>query len=232
MTALTHPQIPLSLPLRESSTLGTFVPGDNEGVLASLRQQVKSGGQLYLWGDTGAGRSHLLEGAVREVLQTGGSACLLSASEMLATHVELLESLEQMQLIAIDDINLLAGRKDWEEALFHLYNRVMAQSGALLFSSNAPPSTSGFNLPDLSSRLAAGPVFQLQPLNDDARTQLLVQRAAGRGLELGEEVARYIVMRAPRSNAALMACLDQLDQGALIHKRRPTLPFIKELLGW
>lgn len=225
-------QLPLTLPLRESSTLQSFVVGRNEALLAALAALPGQAGQLYLWGEPGNGRSHLLEALVRQVLSSGDGACLLSGDELLRTHPAVLEGLESMSLVAIDDVNQLAGNSAWEEALFHLYNRVRAEHGAMLFSASLPPSQSGFGLPDLASRLAAGPVFQLHPLDDAGRQQLLVSRAAARGLAMTEEVAGYLLVRSARDPAALLAQLELLDRQALVHQHRLTVPFVKKVLGW
>lgn len=225
-------QLPLSLPLRDSSTLESFVAAPGSSVQAAVRQLLDIPGQIYVWGAAGTGRSHLLEAAVRQALVQGRRACLFSAREMLATDVALLEGLEQQDCLAIDDIDALAGRPDWEEGLFHLYNRLVANGCSFLCSAALPPAAAGFVLADLASRLAAGPVYHLGQLDDGARAELLVRRAAGRGLDLGQDVAAFIALRAPRTNSALLSCLDQLDRAAWEHKRRLTLPFVKETLGW
>jgi len=225
-------QLPLMLPLRETSTLESYVTGANQALMASLSRLPAETEQVYVWGDAGSGRSHLLEAVVRRALSGGQAACLLSGAEMLQARVALLEGLESMALIAVDDIDRLAGKPDWEEALFHLYNRVRASGGSLLFSAAQPPAAAGFALPDLASRLAAGPVYQVQPLDDSGRQQLLVARAAARGLEMGADVARFLLMRAPRAPAALLAQLDRLDREAMAQQRRLTVPFVKKVLGW
>ena len=228
----TPQQLPLTLPLRESSTLESFVAGDNQALMTLLVEMPANVGQAFIWGDPGTGRSHLLEASVRRALGRGMSACLLSGSEMLRAAPAMLDGLESMALVAIDDVDDLSGRKDWEEALFHLYNRIQAEQGMMLFTARQPPAGAGFRLPDLSSRLAAGPVFQLHPLDDEGHLLLLQRRAQARGLVLGEEVARYLLSRTSRSTASLLDQLDQLDRAALIHKHRLTVPFVKKVLCW
>ncbi len=57
-------------------------------------------------------------------------------------------------------------------------------------------------------------------------------RAERRGFALEEDAARYILSRAPRSMAALMDVLEQLDQDSMALQRSLTIPFIKSRLGW
>ncbi|MCC1495662.1 DnaA regulatory inactivator Hda [Alcanivorax sp. 1008] len=220
-------QLPLALKLRAGSSLSSFITGDNTLLLAALDELgCTESGQLYLWGESGSGRSHLLEGKVREA---GGAGCFLAAQELVSLAPDVLEGLEQFRVLAIDDIDLLAGRADWEAALFHLYNRLREAGGSLLVSARQPPGESGFQLADLTSRLAAGPVWRVVPLADEGLLELVRQRGRGAGLEVSDDVARYLLARSTRSAAAIAALLAQLDQLAMAHQRRLTIPFIRSL---
>ena len=87
-------------------------------------------------------------------------------------------------------------------------------------------------LPDLRSRLSWGIVFQLPQVDDEVRCAILCFRADRRGLALSEEVASFIVHRAPRSLHRLLELLDQLDRASLAEKRALSIPFVKQSLGW
>ncbi len=220
-------QLPLALRLRAGSSLESFIADGNELLLATLNRLGKGGGeQLFIWGEQGSGRSHLLEAKVREAAARG---FYLPASEVAGLAPDLLEGLEQFDLVAIDDVDLLAGRSDWEVALFHLYNHLMEKGSSVIFSATAAPDHCGFGLPDLRSRLAAGPVWRLAPLAESALVALARSRGAALGLEMSEETARYLVSRARRSATAVCALIEQLDRLALMHQRRLTTPFIRKL---
>jgi DnaA-homolog protein len=219
------PQLALALRLRGASSLDSFIAGDNRLLLAALNELVAdTGGQLFLWGENGAGRSHLLEGAVR---QRGDTGCFLAGAELRALSPAVLEGLEQFDLIALDDVDLLAAQPDWEQALFHLYNNVRDRGGAMVFAARTAPAGCGFVLPDLRSRLAAGPVWQVRPLDDEGLVALIRQRGATAGLDISDEAARYLMARTARNAAAICAELDRLDGLAMAHQRRLTIPFIR-----
>lgn len=225
-------QLPLSLQLRDESTFDNYVAGDNGAALAALRALPQAAGQVWLWGSEGLGRTHLVEAVVRDAMARGLTAMMLDGRTLDALSPEVLDGLEQFGLLAIDDVDVLAARPDWEEALFHCYNRLRDVGGRLLVTASAPPASAGFCLPDLASRLAAGPVFALKPLSDDDLLDLLVRRAQARGLSLTAEAAQFVVARSDRHPAGLVAQLDRLDKAALAHQRRLTIPFIKRATGW
>jgi len=226
-------QLPLALQLREGNDLSNFFPGPNGAALAGACEVVLGADrQAFIWGGAKQGKSHLLEGAVRLAQQQGMDACLLPASELLPLVPAVLESMEQFDLLALDDCQRFAGDPAWEEALFHLYNRLMAQGGRLLVTADASPTAVGLLLPDLATRLAAGPVYRLTPLADDDLQKVLQERARARGLRVEQDVAHYIVLRSERSPGALMELLDRLDRMALAQQRSVTIPFVKDALGW
>lgn len=229
MSASPVSQLPLALRLRPSSTFASFVAGTNGLLLADLMHLAEAAqGQVYLWGSPDSGRTHLLEACVHH---RPAESCFLSAAELVLLDPAVLQGLEQYRLVVIDDVDALRGLPLWEEALFHLYNRLQAAGGAVVYSAANPPGEAGFRLADLSSRLAAGPVYRLQALDDDGLVALLQSRSRALGLEMPLDVARYLLTRSPRSATALLEVLDRLDQQAMVLQRKLTIPFVRSLAG-
>ena len=113
--------------------------------------------------------------------------------------------------------------------MFALCERLRAAGGMLLAAGARPPRELGLKLPDLATRLGWGPVYALTPLGDDERLEAVRLRARNRGLEMPEEVARYILARYPRDLDSLFALLDKLDVASLAEQRRLTIPFLRSL---
>ena len=64
---------------------------------------------------------------------------------------DFIDSLEELDLICIDDIDLIAGNKSWETAIFNLINNCLISKCRIIFSSQFNQSTISFNLADLFS---------------------------------------------------------------------------------
>lgn len=225
-----HPgqQLPLRIGLRDSATFANFHPGPNAVVVHTL--QSASEPFVYLGGSPGCGRSHLLQAACHAVSEAGGLAAYLPLDECMAMSPQMLEGMEQMALLALDDVERLAGDPEWELALFHLYNRMRDAGHRMIVAGNAPPAALGIALPDLLSRLGWGPVFQLQPLDDSEKASALRMRARQRGMELSGEVADYLINHASREMHDLFTLLDRLDVGSLAAQRRLTIPFVRTFI--
>ncbi len=221
-------QLPLHITLRDSATFDNFYPGPNGQLLHALQQGFEP--FIFVWGGSGSGKTHLLQAVCHGVTEGGGSAVYLPLSELVEMSPEVFEGMEHFDLLAVDDVQALAGRAEWEVALFHLYNRVRDAGGRMTIVGNSAPAAVGIELPDLISRLTWGPVFQMQPLNDEEKTAALQMRARRRGLELSDEVAAYLLKRHARDLHALFELLERLDRASLAAQRRLTVPFVREVL--
>ena len=228
MSPTSGEQLPLRIGLRDGTTFANYYPGANAAAVHALEQGSEP--FIYIGGPHGSGRSHLLQAACHAVSEAEGLAVYLPLAECMAMSPQMLEGMEQMALVAIDDVELLAGNGEWEQALFHLYNRMRDAGHRIIVAGNGAPAALGVVLPDLLSRLGWGPVFQLQPLSDAEKSQALRLRAAQRGMELSAEVADYLLNHASRDMHDLFALLDRLDEGSLAAQRRLTIPFVRDFI--
>lgn len=223
----------LILPVRpqETLTLANFFPGENQILLRYLQTFIEKIGEryVYIWGGVGAGCSHLLQACCHAMRVQGGTATYIPLSKIAELDPQIFENLENFHLVCIDDVQVIAGKPLWEEALFHFYNRLMV-GGRLLIAAKVAPLGLGLQLPDLASRLASGMIFQIQELSDDEKLTALTKRANSHGLELTDEVGQFLLRHYPRDLPSLFAALKKLDDVSLIEQRRLTIPFIKQVL--
>lgn len=227
-------QLSLSIGPRDDATFANFLSGDNNWLVNALHAQISGSGEnfQYIYGAADSGKSHLLQAVCHLADENNLRSVYLPLEELALLSPEILEGLEDLDLVCIDDLHLVAGRPKWETALFHLFNRLRDSGRYLIISADTPPSQLGVKLPDLASRLAWGVTFSLQTLSDDQKNQALKLRARDRGLELADDVARYILHRGPRTLTELFDMLEVLDQASLMAKRKLTIPFVRETLKW
>lgn len=209
-------QLALDITQSPAPTFSDFVPGRNAEVLAHVRAAASGSGErfIYLWGEPGSGRTHLLKAAAT---QAGARAHYVAGAETSRFD-------DEATLLLADDVERLHG--DAQIALFNRYNALRENGGALIASGNVPP----VQLPlraDLLTRLGWGLVLQVHPLDDAEKGCALAQHARARGFTLSEEVIAYLLHHAPRNMGALFATLDALDRFALETKRAITVPLVR-----
>lgn len=227
-------QLSLGVGLRDESTFSNFHPGVNAALVDRLQRQFEDDGEpfLYLWGAPGSGRSHLLQAACHEASARDLRTLYLPLEELGHFPPLMLEDVERLDLVAIDDLERVVGRKRWEEGLFHAFNRLRDSGKRLVICADRPPRQLEVSLPDLASRLTWGVTFHLALPSDADRMCALQLRARLRGMQLPDEVARYILHRGSREFGELLRSLEILDNASLSAKRKLTIPFVKKALDW
>jgi DnaA family protein len=219
-------QLPLGITWRDQATFGNFFTGDNAQLIDSLAASGEA--LIYLWGEHGCGKSHLLQAVCQQSSQA--TPVYLPMQELLTLQPAVFEGMESKSPICLDDVQLVAGNIEWEEALFHLFNRVRDSGKRMIISASAPPNQLGIQLPDLVTRLGWGAVYQVKPLNDEGKKVALQQRAQNRGLQLPDDVVEFVLRRSLRDMNSLFELLDRLDIASLVEQRKLTIPFVKQYL--
>jgi DnaA family protein len=204
-------------------TLSNFVTGGNAELVQMLRDLL--GGRLnermvYLWGETGCGKSHLLLACADEAARIGIESVHIACES--GTRFD-----SDADFVAVDDVENLddAG----QIGLFHLYNILREKGGMLLASGNAPPARTLLR-PDLSTRLGWGLVYQIHALADEEKREALRAHARARGFEISVEVVEYLMHHIRRDLPTLMMMLDALDAYSLQTRRQITIPLLKEIM--
>ena len=229
---MASPQLIFRLALRDDATFDNYYAGSNGAIIDALQRGVRGDGErmIYLWGAGSVGRSHLLQ-ACCHAMDDRHTVAYIDLKEYEDFSTEILAGLEAVDLVCLDNINAVLNRSDWEEALFHFYNRCRDQQRRLIVSGLSVPSQLPCELADLRSRLAWGLVFQIKPLDDTQKVAALMMRAKRRGMVLVDTAAQYLLHHSPRDLTQLFGVLDRLEKASLVEQRRITIPFIKSVIS-
>ena len=229
------PQLPLALRYPPDQRLDTFVqaPAGTVEQLHALASGVAAArtDNVYLAGPSGVGKTHLLLATCAAAEAAGRRAAYLPLQAAAGRLRDALEALEGNDLIASDGLEVIAGNREDEIALFDAHNRARAADVALVYAARDIPDAIGLGLPDLRSRLGQCTRITLAPLDDEGRREVLRQRAQRRGLVLEETALDWLLKRVGRDLGGLTALLDRLDRASLAAQRRITVPFLRQTLG-
>jgi DnaA family protein len=223
-------QMALDIGLAPIPTLANFASEGNEAALDHLRlwadNPLRSSVSTFLWGESGCGKTHLLN-AVRELLREQGSRVgWIDASRLHPGEYD-----DHWDAVLLDDCHLYTTEQ--QAAAFNWF--INAQNPAygparwVLAVADRPPA----DLPlreDLRTRLGWGHVFHVHALGEVERRTVLRRAADERGVFLGDEVMDFMLTRFSRDLSSLMLLLDQLDAYALRTQRAITIPLIKSML--
>jgi DnaA family protein len=217
-------QLLLEWEAAKPQTLASFVVGRNQELAALLsliaNQAASALDQRFvtIWGEAGAGKSHLLH-----ALQATGAARYLPSDAALADF----EWMPATRLYLLDDCEALPPES--QIAAFALYNQIREAGGVLVACADKPPALLQLR-EDLRTRLGWGLIYQLHGLSDEEKIAALTQSAEARGLNLSAGVLPYLLTHFRRDMQSLSAMLDALDRYSLETQRPITMPLLRELL--
>ena len=219
-------QMALDIGLSTVPSLSSFFAGPNAAAVQHLKLWAQSATRspvpTYLWGQSGSGKTHLLQavhGALRDQAALVG---WLDASRQAPVPFD-----EAWSAVVMDDVHL------YGDALQHTAFSWFVQAHTL----QRPVLAAGRLAPvdlalreDLRTRLGWGHVLGLQLLDEAQSRAVLRQVADARGLVLSDEVMDFTLRRFSRDLGSLMQLLDGLDRYALQTQRALTIPLVKSML--
>ena len=225
-------QLALRFGLPPTTTFAQFFPGKNRQLVDQLTNPAAfhENPFCFLWGNAGTGKTHLLQALCHHTELQGRAAAYVPLREISSHECEMLEVLADLDMVCIDDLQVVLGKPEWEEAIFALFNQRYDRQKPLVLAADAGPRALPFYLPDLRSRMEWGLVSVLQELEEIEKLQVMQARALFRGMELPKETAQYILHHFSRNLTDLCELVDKLDQASLMAQRKLTIPFIKEVL--
>lgn len=228
-------QIPLSFRPRRNDSLEDFIVGQNKVAVAALEQFLEHSSAgvakaIYLKGDSGSGKTLLLNAFANKARELGLTAMYLPLKHLLAKSSSPPDEIAGIDVVCIDDIEAVAANSEWEVAIFHLLNQIRSSGGRVVLAGRQGPEHSGIVLPDLQSRLAWGEVYGLKILTDIDKKTVLQKYARTHGVELADEVVHYLLRHGRRDMKYLIATTEALQQAAFASKRAATIPLLRTIM--
>lgn len=224
-------QLPLQFEFQSNQNFSTFYPGSNEEVINHLRDIfINNELQIFLWGDAGTGKTHLLQAICQESNKQDKTSFYFSFGQPLP-NAEILNGLENFDLVCLDNIEQIAGNPDWEQAFFNFFNLHRDNNKQLIISAHSPPKYLPFQLPDLKTRMGWGLTLKITPLSEEQQLNALIYKANDLGFEIPVNVGRFLMTHYARDLPSIWTLLDKVNHATLAAKRKLTIPFLKQIMS-
>jgi len=231
--------------LNPKYTFKNFVVGAgnqfaNAACMAVAEQPAKAYNPLFIYGDTGLGKTHLLNAIGNYVAERTDLRIAYLTTEQFTNEVinsirydkmmDLRKRYRHIDMLMIDDIQFLAGKERTQEEFFHTFNALYEAHKQLVLSSDRFPK----DMPDIEERLRSrfewGLIADLQPPDVETRIAILRKKSEDEDVTLPEDVIQFLATTMKSNIRELEGSLVRLGAYASLTGQTITLEMAKSVL--
>ena len=191
-------------------TFETFVVGPSNKLayaasVAVAEHPAQNYNPLLIYGDSGLGKTHLIY-AIANVIKKNDSHAKIAyvkgddlTNELVAAiqagpnkTAEMQEKYRQADLLLVDDVQFIAGKKQTQEEFFHTFNNLYESGRQIVLTSDRPPSEMTQLEDRLRTRFEWGLLVDVAPPDFETRLAIVKNKAALLGLDLPDKISVYI----------------------------------------
>ena len=229
-------------------TFDNFVVGKkNELACAACRAVVDNPGTkynpLFIYGGVGLGKTHLLQAIGHTLLKRKGQKKKIlytSAEKFTREFIEAIRhktpekfknAYRKIDILLIDDIQFIAGKKETQEEFFHTFNTLIQGNSQIVLSSDRPPKAIPALEERLKSRFGGGMIADISSPELETRMAILGVKAREKGYTLAEDIVQYIASHIQENVRELEGALNRIIAHHELADTPPSLESVKQILA-
>jgi chromosomal replication initiator protein len=237
---------PFAGPLNPRNTFENFVVGANNqlahaAALAVAQAPAQAFNPLFIYGDTGLGKTHLMHAVGHSILRNNPDAKVAYLSTEKFTN-EFIQALQENSLtrfrqryrnvdvLLLDDVQFLSGKERIQEEFFHTFNDVFESGKQVVLSSDRPASEIAKLESRLVSRFQWGYVADIQSPDLETRVAILRTKAACLKFDVPPAVINFIAQHISKNIRRLEGALIKVASYSALTNKPLDLPTVELLL--
>lgn len=197
---------------------------------------------LFLYGNCGLGKTHLLQAICHRILERAPATRIMyvSCETFVNQFIEAVERnalnsfrnlYRRVDVLVIDDMQFIAGKDRTQEEFFHTFNTLHQVNKQIVLSADSPPQQIQGLEERLVSRFNWGLLTRIDTPCLETRCAIIRRKMRLRGMELPEDVVMHIAERAASNTRELEGALNRVHGLAALERREIDLPLAREALG-
>ena len=158
---------------------------------------------LFIYGDSGLGKTHLIYAIAHQIRTTRPSAKIIyiKGDDFINEFIELVRAgrgsefrakYRDADLLLVDDVQFVAGKEQVQNEFFHTFNTLYEAGRQIVLTSDRPPSEMNLLDDRLRTRFEWGLLVDVQPPDFETRLAIVKNKAAQWGTVIDDDIAKYI----------------------------------------
>jgi chromosomal replication initiator protein len=228
-------------------TFDTFVIASSNRFAHAAAQSVaetpaQSYNPLFIYGDAGLGKTHLLHAIGNYVLENfkGRHVRYVSTETFMNEFVDAIRTntttafkrgYRECDVLLIDDVQFMEGKESLQEEFFHTFNSLYGASKQIVLTSDRPPKAMATLEDRLRSRFLMGLITEVQPPELETRLAILQTKAEREQVFVPDEVLQFIATHVKDNIRVLEGALIRATAFASLNHRPLTLELAETILA-
>lgn len=228
-------------------TFDTFIVGSSNkfahaACLAVATNPSHAYNPLFLWGNSGLGKTHLLYAIGNEIKKNDPSKVIcyikgddftneLIESLRLAKMSEFRHKYRQADILLVDDVQFIGGKESTQEEFFHTFNALYDAKKQIVLTSDRPPKEIKTLDDRLRSRFEQDLIADIQPPDIETRIAIIKRKAELLEINLSNEVCEYIASKIKSNIRQLEGTVKKLKAKSLLNHEKPTISSVQEVIA-
>ncbi|MBE6883393.1 MAG: chromosomal replication initiator protein DnaA [Ruminococcaceae bacterium] len=208
-------------------TFSTYIVGSSNkfahaAAMAVAAKPAGSYNPLFIHGNSGLGKTHLMYAIVNEISEKYPSMniCYIKGEDFTNelieaigkdTRSEFRNKYRKADVLLVDDIQFIGGRESTQEEFFHTFNSLYESKKQIVLASDRPPKEIRTLEDRLRTRFESGLIADIQPPDFETRMAIIHRKAELLGMDIPEDVAEYIATRLKTNIRQLEGVVKKLE---------------------
>ncbi len=232
--------------INPKNTFENFVVGAGNQMahacaIAVANAPAKTYNPLFLYGDTGLGKTHLMHAVALHIRKVNPNAnvAYVTSEKFInkyiravqeGTLVKFRKRYRRVDVLLIDDIHFLSGKERSQEEIFHTFNELYESQKQIIIASDRPANEIAKLESRLVSRFGWGMVADIQPPDLETREAILAQKAKAMNIHLDADIMEFLAKRIPKNIRRMEGALTRVGAFAALSKHRLNVANVETLL--
>ncbi len=228
-------------------TFENFIVGSSNkfahaACLAVATNLARAYNPLFLYGNSGLGKTHLLYAIGNEIKKNDPSKVIcyikgddftneLIESLRLAKMSEFRHKYRQTDILLVDDVQFIGGKESTQEEFFHTFNALYDAKKQIVLTSDRPPKEIKTLDDRLRSRFEQDLIADIQPPDIETRIAIIKRKAEIDGIDLSNEVCEYIASKIKSNIRQLEGTVKKLKAKSLLNNEKPNISAAQEVIA-
>ena len=227
-------------------TFDNFIVGPSNNLAfaaakAVAQKQHEKYNPLFIYGDSGLGKTHLLSAIQFEMMknfpginiiyipaETFTNEFLHSISSNTVEDFD--EKYRSADALLIDDIQFIAGKDQTEEKFFHIFNELYNQNKVIVLTSDRPAKEIKSISDRLKTRFSSGLIADVKPPEYETRLAIIQRKAELLNFNISDDVIDYIATKLKSNIRQIEGVVTKLNALYLVSQMKPTIAVAQNVI--